>query len=173
MFNKFLYRLTASMPCRLIKKKDRPYMERYFVGQLFGWNFYLHRFVDCDGELEFHNHEWRKGFSLVLSGFYIDERVVDLSCSAWATSGCITEQKVVRWFNRVDCNTFHRVKSVASGTWTLFAHSERVKVEGRPKGWGFLYLSGDRLITFEQWPYPSTEWWHDAQLGANIGRVPL
>lgn len=169
--NKLLFLLSARLPCRLIKKNGRPYLERYFLFQLLGWTFYLHRLVDGDGEDELHNHEWETGFSLVFSGFYVEDRVIDL-CPHAGKFGCITKPVVCRWFNRVDGNTFHRVTSAAKGTWTLFFHSARVTVAGKPKGWGFL-RSVDGETVFKPWPHPFREWWHDAQTGQEIGRVPL
>lgn len=177
MINKFLYWLTARLPCRLIKIEDRPYLERYYLGHLLGVTFYLHRFVSSDSERHVHNHPWRRGVALVLTGGYIEERAFDL-CPAANVAGCISRYRRVRWLNRVDANTFHRIHNAKPGTWTLFCHGARAKVGSSLKGWGFLQqqsgpgvaATGTLFI-----PYPSTPepWWEDAKTGAEIGREPL
>ena len=137
MLNKLLYKLTALLPCRLIKLDAGPYLERYYLGQLFGVTFYLHRFVSSDSERHIHNHPWKWGASLIVAGNYLEERCVDI-CPSIEGSGCLTSVARRRWFNRFDGNTFHRISDAKPGTWTLFFHGPRVKVGGGLKGWGFL-----------------------------------
>jgi len=95
MNNKLLYWLSGFMPCRLINDGDRPYLERYYVGTLLGWRFYLHRFVGSDPAGTLHDHPWSKAYSLILSGWYWEE----------TRSGT----RRVRWFNSLTGDTFHRV----------------------------------------------------------------
>lgn len=184
--NKLLYQLSAKLPCRLIKLDSGPYLERYYLGQLFGVTFYLHRFVSSDTERHMHNHPWGWGRAIVLSGSYLEESVVDL-CPHAGDSGCITRIKKIRWWNRVDGNWLHRISDAAPGTWTLFFHGRRVEVAAivqgepvySPKGWGFLnigtsIISRQAITSFT--PYISThnlEWWRHAALGEGIGREPL
>ena len=108
MISKLLYKLTANLPCRLIALDSGPYLERYYVGQLFGVTFYLHRFVSGDSERHLHNHPWRWGRALVLSGGYTEECVTDL-CPAAGDSGCLIEERRIRWWNKVNGNHFHRI----------------------------------------------------------------
>lgn len=173
--NRLLYHLTAKMPARLIKLDGRPYMERYYVGQLFGVTFYLHRFVASDSERHLHNHPWTWGRALVLAGHYIEECVTDLSPNA--PGGCVVERRHVGWWNRVDGNHFHRLSWVKPGTWTLFFHGKRARVgpNHRAKGWGFLELL-DHYVVFQRFISASGSgpgWWLTAPTGENVGREPL
>lgn len=180
--NRLLYRLTANTPARLIKLDGRPYLERYYVGRLFGVTFYLHRFVSSDSERHLHNHPWGWGRALVLSGGYDEEVVTDLAPSA-GPSGCAVTTRRVRFWNRVNGNHFHRIANAAPGTWTLFFHGRRVELpfEGGPgyvsKGWGFLERveAGDGYATgfFPFKHSPSGPWWLDAPKGRDVGREAL
>ena len=179
MINSLLYRLTASLPCRLIELDSGPYLERYYLGKLLGVTFYLHRFVSSDSEEHLHNHPWTTGAAIILSGAYTEEVAVDI-CLA-AKGGVITQKKRRRWFNRVDGNKFHRIHAAAPGTWTLFFHGERARINlggaSVAKGWGFLdkqYLIGrHETVVFTPWPISASDWWTDAKTGAEIGRVEL
>lgn len=149
MINKLLYRLTAGLPCNLIKINGAPYLERYYVGSLLGVTFYLHRFVSCDGERHLHNHPWESSVAVVLAGSYLEQIATDI-CPHAGPSGFLVELRRVRWFNRIPGNKFHRIVSVAPGTWTLFCHSPRQRV-GRgmasvEKGWGIAEREGNVTI---------------------------
>ena len=181
MINRFLFWLTARLPCRLIRMESGPYLERYYLGQLFGVTFYLHRFVSSDSERHVHNHPWRRGGALILTGGYIEERALDI-CPAAGPSGCWTRRIRRRWFNRVDANTVHRIHSAQRPTWTLFFHSPRPKVEGTNKGWGFFeqveleHLPSDHprrfITTFNPYPVSHGNWWETAPRGRDAGREP-
>lgn len=181
MINRLLYKLTAGLPARLIKLDGVPYIERYYLGTLLGVTFYLHRFVSSDSERHLHNHPWTNGAALILAGGYVEERVIDLC--PFTDSGCITESKYKRWWNRVDCNTFHRISDAKRGTWTLFMHGQRVRLgDGRLKGWGFLgsaapWSHGKPNPVTVFTPYAGGEdkpeyarWWLDAPKGRDVGR---
>jgi hypothetical protein len=169
--NRLLYAITARLPARLIKIDDRPYLERYYVGELAGVTFYLHRFVSGDSERHLHNHPWWRSGSLILAGSYLEERVVDL-CPHASESGCIIESSRVRWFNVIAGNLFHRISDAAPGTWSLFFHGERAYVLDQPKGWGFL-AGEDGLTVFRPMPPSTPYWWRTAPLGRDVGRVAL
>lgn len=184
MINKLLYKLTAGLPCRLIPRdEDEPYLERYYLGQLFGVTFYLHRFVSSDEEPHLHNHPWNWGRALVLSGSYNEEVVTDLCPHATPAggSGCLTETRRVRWWNSVNGNHFHRIANAQPGTWTLFFHGARTRVRmgqcSKLKGWGFLenfYGVGIHNVTiFRPFPVTSGEWWLKAPKGRDSAREPL
>lgn len=127
--------ITARLPMRIINDGKRPYLERYYLGTLFGWRFYLHRFVGSDPDRGLHDHPWLTAYSLILSGWYWEE--------------LRTGTRRVRWLNRLTGDTFHRVVlpkypdydglhergflMVEQPCWTLFCH--RV---ARVKPWGFL-----------------------------------
>ena len=181
MINRALFNLTGRLPCRLIKPDGRPYLERYYVGQLFGVTFYLHRFVSADSERHVHTHPWTRGGSVILAGSYTEEIATDL-CPHAGPAGSVLETRRVRWFNAVGGSRFHRISDAAPGTWSLFFHGERARVNlgmtSKPKGWGFLeqgHLLGFQAVTVFK-PYASTsplEWWHDAPTGAAAGREGL
>lgn len=177
MIHKILYWVSARLPCRLIELDSGPYLERYYLGSLFGTTFYLHRFVSSDSERHLHNHPWGWGRALVLAGGYEEERVVDLTnvCE----NGCLTQITQVNWWNVINGNTFHRITNARLNTWTLFAHGPRVRVRkgccSVLKGWGFLehkYLVGYHdSVYFVPWQGTSSKWWLTAPLGRDAGRV--
>ncbi len=189
MINKILFYITGNLPCRLIKLDDKPYLERYYLGVLFGITFYLHRFVSVDAERNVHNHPWWWSFSIILSGWYREAVAVDLCPAvACADCGCVLEHHKRRWFNSIKGNTFHRIEELAPNTWTLFFHGERavvghedVWVRGvrvrQPllKGWGFLERQGPLTVfrPFTRAPDEKLDWWTDAPIGAAADRVPL
>lgn len=173
---KLLYWLTGRLPCRLINDGERPYLERYYVGRLFGLTFYLHRFVGSDPARGLHDHPWNRAYSLILSGWYFEE----------TRSG----MRKVRWFNRLTGDSFHRVvlpgiydtsdgKSGVIGAprrhvWTLFWHGPYVKP------WGFMRpldtVAGVPLLLWEPHAYQTDEasgkqrWWDTAPHGADEPR---
>lgn len=184
MLNRLLFRVTANRPCRLIYLHKGPYLERYFLGQWRGATFYLHRFVSSDSEEHIHNHPWKWGWSFILTGNYIEERLVDF-CASITGSGCLTRKIKRRFINRVDGGTFHRICDAKPETWTLFIHGPRQKIiiddeeQGLygcvQKGWGFLqrhYIAVFHEVTIFR-PYrfnTNPEWWYNAPLGKDSGR---
>jgi len=177
MINKMLFKYTANLPAQLITTAGNPYIERYYVGELFGRTFYLHRFISSDSERHLHNHPWSNGWAVILSGSYVEEVVIDLC--PHAHKGCVTEFITRKWFNRIDGNTFHRIHSVKSGTWTLFCHGEMARIPGvfTPgsllKGWGFINRFGNKTVFRSHQSSSAVEWWENAPLGEHVGRMPL
>lgn len=181
MINRLLFWVSSMLRTRLIKLKDQPYLERYYLGTLFGITFYLHRFVDCDGDRELHNHPFN-ALSIVLTGWYTENRLLDV---APAYAGLGTLYRLISFCNVIRANTFHQITYVEPGTWSLFMHGPRITVDTPQgevlKGWGFLdsYLqaNGDVLIAYR--PYVKStdrlDWWNaeDCPIGKNSGRVPL
>lgn len=177
MLNKLLFLLTARLPCRLIPIEDKPYLERYSLGKLFGATFYLHRFVGQDAERHVHDHPWAWARSIVLAGWYEEEVV----CALDINRGWISRMRIVRWYNRITEGTFHRITGTAPGTWTLFFHGPR---EGRT--WGFLQRTpclpkatpGEWTSTGTWYHQPydvkaNAGWEKKSPLGRDAGRVPL
>lgn len=170
---KLLHWLSGYLPYREISDGNVPYLERYYVGTLFGWRFYMHQFVGSDPDRGLHDHPWPKAYSVILSGWYWEE----------TRSGT----RKVRWFNSLTGDTFHRVvlPCAADGRqpdavcdlthgvspcWTLFMHKA-----GSVKLWGFLrqpvrptenYPAVDYLI-FEPYRYTregsQKDWWLTAK----------
>lgn len=178
MIKKLLYKLTSNLPCRLIKLDSGPYLERYYVGKLFNTTFYLHRFVSSDSERHVHNHPWTWGRALVLTGGYEQDEVCDL-CPDLNTYGALTRVKKIRFYNKVNHNTFHRILSVKPDTWTLFFHGPRLQIDGQDKGWGFLEKK-----KLAEWPYTpmtvftshksaSDGWQNTAPKGRDAGRKAI
>jgi hypothetical protein len=172
---RFLYWLSSFLPCRIIDGDDGPYLERYYLATVFGWQFYLHRFVADDPDRGLHDHPWRLAFSLVLSGFYYEQTRMGTN--------------KVRWFNWLTGDSFHRVvlpwylgPSDRLQCWTLFFHGPTVK------SWGFMreLLNGEILnkewrgglpARFEPYTYQregkQDRWWKLARKGRNApGRTP-
>jgi hypothetical protein len=180
---RFLFWLSGFLPCRIIDGDDGPYLERYYLATLFGWQFYLHRFVASDPDRGLHDHPWRLAFSLILSGFYFEE----------TRAGT----RVVRWANWLTGDSFHRVvlpfhaKQITPTAqeyagpvipcWTLFCHGPNVKP------WGFWrermlgapgYPVSDGSAIFDPYTYQREgrpdKWWKTARPGRRApGRAPL
>lgn len=172
MIHRILYRLTAHRPARLIKLDGAPYLERYYLGSLFGVTFYLHRFVAADGERHAHNHPWTWGRSLVLCGWYDEEAVIDLTPAT--LTGYVSEIRRVNWWNHINGNHFHRIAAAAPNTWTLFFHGPRAVLPGGAlKGWGFIETGPPSdVVAFRQDPGKPYAWWYSAPLGYQSGREP-
>lgn len=159
---KLLYWLSGRLPCRLINDGDRPYLERYYVGRLFGLTFYLHRFVASDPARGLHDHPWDRAYSIVLAGRYYEQ-----TRSGW---------RLVRWFNRLTGDTFHRVVLMDGmpHVWTLFCHGPYTK------RWGFMKpidtVAGEELLLWVPHANQTDEasgkqrWWDTAPHGADEHR---
>lgn len=164
MLRRALFRITATLPCRLIKLNDKSYLERYYVGRLFGLVWYLHRFVSSDDERAVHDHPWSWSASLILVGGYLEERVRYL-----VGPGDGWKSDMRRMFpgrlNIIRARDFHRVIKPKPDTWTLFCHRYW------SKEWGFLERADDMLIYHQ--PYESRankEWWRTAKIGRDTPR---
>jgi hypothetical protein len=113
---KLLYKVSGELPLRVIDDKGNPYLERYYLGTSFNRRWYLHRFVASDPARGWHDHPWHPAYSLVLWGEYGEERCVphteDYYSSRvsefWHTRLNIQCSRV-RWWNRLDKYTAHRV----------------------------------------------------------------
>lgn len=156
MIRTLLHRLTDHLPARIISDNNAPYMERYYVGTLFGTRFCLHQFVASDPDRGLHDHPWPWAFSLILAGSYLEE----------TRSGT----HPVRWFNALVGDTFHRVilqerNGRTLPVWTLFAHRAK-----RTKRWGFMRLNL-QTMRFEyvlHKPSVDEHWWLSAPMGREI-----
>jgi len=164
MLRRLLYKLTARLPCRLIKIDGRPYLERYYLGKALGLTFYLHRFVAPDDERNVHDHPWGRSAALVLVGGYLEERLrwFDLASGGWRA-------KARRMFpgrvNVINGWTFHRITAPRPETWTLFAHTRRCK------SWGFLYPAEEAVVYYQPFDIAANAtWWERAPMGAEAGR---
>lgn len=164
MMRRFLLWLTARLPVREIRHQGQLYLERYHVCTLFGyWRVYLHHFVSPDPD-GLHSHPWKWGLSIVLAGWYLEQRRFG--------------HRVVRWINIVNGDTFHRViVPDQATTWSLFIHSPRVM------NWGFLrkhrgmFWAGPpkAYVFYEEVgdaePSALSGWWRNAPKGRDIRRA--
>lgn len=101
-----------------------PYLTRTLLPRVAGHRLMLHHLHREDQDPHPHNHPWRHARFLVLSGGYVEERLVD----------GVLRVKLVRAgeVNTLTADTFHRIVFVAPGTWTLGLVGERCQ------DWGFL-----------------------------------
>lgn len=77
----------------------------------------LHKFHKSDSSDRLHNHGWTWGLSLVLTGGYVEEKLVD---------GQVVK-KVVKplSLNFFRSNEYHRVELIGKDAWTLFLRGPR------------------------------------------------
>lgn len=171
MMQMFLEWWSDRLKGRAILIDDKPYMERYFIGDInlrfFKWrfrrSFYLQCLLSSDTDAGFHNHPW-PGFSIILSGFYkelylnhrLHPRVLHDGerYSVIAGRARILARKV-GLFNRLGVDKFHRIvldETTSARVWTLF-----VRGPATHYGWGFMYplhssFDGNRIeITGLRW----------------------
>lgn len=158
--------LTDRLPCRIIDTDGEPYLERYYLFTFLDVRFYIHKFVGSDSNREIHDHPWRWARSIVLLGYYFEDTRF--------------ETRIVRWYNKIHGDTFHRVELPVVGgkptpCYTLFFH----KASGQ-KEWGFLEdietPEGRKSIyTPFHTRYPSCpkpgKWWLTVPKGREVKRV--
>jgi hypothetical protein len=149
-----LYRWSGDRRLRVISDGGVPYLERYYLGTRFGIRCYLHRFVGSDPDRGLHDHPWSWAGSIVLAGFYQEQR----------DGGTRT----IRRFNWLRGSTFHRVllPESMSEVWTLFFHRAQ-----NTKSWGFRPPGGAiiRIASGDN----RRDWWLDAPLASDHpGRTP-
>lgn len=126
-------------PFTIFRGDKKKYLTRYyFTGKwfrkLFNRNPFLHHFHSSD-DVEFHNHRWRFGYSLILRGGYVETRKKKVN-DDWVT----TIKKYAPFsFNRLDNDCFHRVDLLDEerGCWSLFWAGPFAAED-----WGFLRDDG-------------------------------
>jgi len=121
----------------------------------------IHQFHRPDLDQEPHSHPWERAFSLILSGAYEEERVVGdprsdrymneigqcRFCSQWRGE-CPghpydIDTKVVRFFNTLSGDEYHRVVRLQGDVFTLFVAGEKKPGDE----WGFLTAEGDHITS--------------------------
>lgn len=127
-----------------IAVNDKPYLERYYLGGLFGYQIWLHRFRSADGDRHLHSHPW-SALSVVLAGWYREEALVDGLAwyrlrEAFGLPSLITPARV------------HRIAEVAPETWTLM-------IVGRKRKPLWHFIDGDKR---EDVVTSARDWWRDA-----------
>lgn len=122
-----------------IYEDGEPYLTRVLTPRVFGYRLMLHNIHKPDNEQHPHNHPWRHSWSLILTGGYWDERVIDHDTAV--TGLRIFDAGDI---NPIDATDFHRIDCVYENTWTLFLAGERVQ------DWGFLVAPG-RVLNRKQY----------------------
>lgn len=175
MLRKALYNYSGRLPCRLIHSQGKRYLERYYLGQLFGFTFYLHRFVGSDGDRALHDHPWKTAGAICLAGGYLERRI------RWFNprTGYDTRDRIIRpgWLNMIRAATFHQILSTDADTWTLFFHTPKIKE------WGFMEIidhedeqGRQRLLPHYYGDTDSSshrQWWQYVPKGSEADRAPL
>lgn len=162
------------MPCRLINRGDdnvNPirYLERYYVGTLFGFTFYLHRFVASDGDEWVHDHPWNS-IAIILIGGYQEERMLylDQQCGGWKAKFKHLKPFMI---NIIRGKDFHRIVESKPETWTLFIHGKRFK------SWAFLQDTSDMVVYHQPYTFdvdkPCRWYQENPVLGKNSDRAPF
>lgn len=168
MFRQLLFRVTGSMPCRIISIDGEPYLERYFLCRIFGITAYLHRFVSGDGDRDVHDHPWGWALSWILAGSYVEE-VLNYLCLS--NGFCSTSVRRRRFsFNRIGPGKFHRIAHTEPETWTLFVHG------GRIKHWGFFTWqpeSAAAVVYHNPYDAADPDWHLGAPSGRSVQRAPM
>lgn len=117
MLSSLLYKFQSKLKTRQITHNGQPYLERSYLGTIFGKRIYLHRFVACD-EDGLHDHPFLRSWSFLISGWYFEDR--------WSC------RRKVMFFNYIGPDRLHRIVLPQNGrdVWTLFTHTARVKPWG-------------------------------------------
>jgi len=154
-----LFRISAYCRCRIINGPDQsPYLERYHLLKMpFGYQLYLHRFVDSDPGRGLHNHPWNSALSMVLCGEYEEVRMAN----AGNDHQISTRRLKAGRLNWINGSVFHRINLTGNNeTWTLFLHGPKAK------SWGFLQTIQNRYAFHdhsELLPQASNPlWWKTA-----------
>ena len=100
------------------------YLTRTLLPRVAGHRVVLHRIHRPDQDRHLHNHPWRTARFLIVSGGYVEERLVD---------GRVERRILAPGdMNTLDAETFHRIDTIWPNTWTLGLLGDRVQ------DWGFL-----------------------------------
>lgn len=109
----------------VVSKEKKIILKRRFIINRQNFGLYLHKcnYPDLDPNL-FHDHPWSWSFSIILYGYYIEER---------PGFGQEDEKRKKRFLNLniLGKNTFHRLSEISkNGVWTLYFRGKRAKKDG-------------------------------------------
>ena len=109
----------------VVSKDKEIILKRRFIINRPSLGVYLHKctFPDLDPNL-FHDHPWSWSFSIIIWGYYIEER---------PGFGQEDERRKFGFLrlNRLGRNTFHRLSEISDGgAWTLYFRGRRAKKDG-------------------------------------------
>ena len=146
MIRKILQRITRNRPMKSIDLNGMPYLERYYMFGLFGYQVWLHRFLTADSERHLHSHPWT-ALSIVLAGRYVESY---RDKHGRLKSRCRT---AFGKHLKISPGHIHRIMYAEPGTWTLMIVGRK-----REPAWFFLDAHGNRV---EMKTSPA-EWWRNA-----------
>lgn len=118
---------------KIIHRNGDKYLTRYYIFRKPTWwmpSLYIHCFhrgdedMSIDGNYVLHQHPWYLSFSLILSGSYVEERLV--------SNKVINKVFNPGNINIIAANCFHRVDILTPSVWTLFVSGSKTQ------DWGFL-----------------------------------
>ena len=156
MIGKFIdwvcWKVVRSLPTRsrVVDIDGEPYLLRFYIKRN-GWlpGIYLHHFYMGDSDRDLHDHPWKLSGSLILTGGYIEERLMKSG-----PYNVVARRKLGPGsINIIRGNDFHRVDLVEDRAWTIFVSGRKTK------DWGFLIHETGEIIN------------HRVYL-ANKGRIP-
>ena len=143
-----LMRITFHLPCKTIAINGEDYLERYYLGEQLGDQYWLHRILRNDSERHLHSHPGT-ATSTIICGSYTEQR----------DTGKI-HYKAGRK-NNIGPHTLHRIIAVQPNTWTLMQVSP-----GRLPEWFFIDDNGNKTPV-----KTSPTDWH-TECRTRIGKIP-
>lgn len=121
-----LMSITFHLPCKTIAIEGEDYLQRYYLGEQLGFQYWLHRFLRNDSERHLHSHPW-SATSTILCGKYTEQRPTTKVCYQAGHK------------NEISPETLHRIVAVEPNTWTLMRVSP-----GRLPEWHFIDDNGNK-----------------------------
>ena len=125
----------------IYRRDNNKYLTRYYVFRKpFKWmpSIYLHCFHASDEDMELHNHDWNRSISFILSGSYLEERLVG--------NKVVTRTLKPGDINYIRANDFHRVELKSKRVWTLFISGSKIKASG----WGFIDRETFKFVPWQE-----------------------
>jgi hypothetical protein len=147
----FLFLISAFLKdrTRVIYTNGEKYLLRVYIKQPGKYlpGIFLHRFYSSDKDEHLHNHPWKKAWSLILTGKYLEERLSHKKSNT---------NKVVELslygplrVNYIDDEIFHRIRLIhpedKKPVWTLFFSKERHQT------WGFWDSRRSKFIPWNEY----------------------
>jgi len=175
MLRRRLYQYTANKPVRMIYSSGTPYLERYYIGSIGSLRFYLHRFVNGDGDRSLHDHPWKRSIAICLCGGYLEHRIKWFNPE---TAYDISEKNIRPGkINIIKASTFHQIIKTKPETWTMFIHGKKIKA------WGFINKTtvrdesgAEKLVSHylaDEDTKSHKDWWIEAPAGKDSERAAL
>lgn len=142
---------------------EKPYLERFYLGEFRGYTFYLHRMLGPDADRDLHNHPWRRAHSVILYGEYIERRLEfgfqrrNIEFIPGSVINVIRGYyfySTIRRYNFLGEYSWHSIVEIKEPeTWTLFWHSAWFR------SWGFLRETGFQPMKHLVDGSYTSKWW--------------